>query len=233
MKRFSGFLVYAVLIVVSILVAGSVLADNLDKIRIQQAIGGQLASGSVSSDEITDATIATADIADDAVDADKLAADSVVKGSLAAVDFGDWSAAADGTCTIDAGVITASKIDPSMVMPAVDVSAVTNGNATTIFASGTVPNARLDSDLQAVAAQTGSTGTNAVVSAVTIQAGEPVFVFTFTPQTVALTDTNGVTATVWTNATLAVASITPDIMTNIVVTSGSYVFQSGIATTVP
>jgi hypothetical protein len=55
-------------------------------------------------------SIGNAELADDAVGADELASDAVVKLSLAAVDFGDFTADTDGTCTLDADVVAAAEM---------------------------------------------------------------------------------------------------------------------------
>lgn len=108
--------------------------------------GPKIASGAVSNSAIADVdagkltgtiqgarfgalSVSNAAIADDAVGADELAADSVVKGSLAAGDFGDFTAGADGTCELDANVVTATEILNATV---------TDAKLATLYQSGTV-----------------------------------------------------------------------------------------------
>ena len=105
-------------------------------------LASEIGAGALAAD----VTVSETNLTADSVGASELADDAVVKANLAAGDFGDFTAGADGTCTIDAGAITAAKIDPSVVtnvlasgmtLPAVDGNAVTNLTAANIAAGGT------------------------------------------------------------------------------------------------
>ena len=97
-----------------------------------------LTSGTITpgmpGDQLVAQSVANAALADNAVGADELAADAVVKASLAAGDFGDFTAAADGTCTIDSdAALSVQSVTASHTgFPVVDIQRTsdTNGGGT-------------------------------------------------------------------------------------------------------
>ena len=87
-----------------------------------KATEGSLADSTVVSADIKDGEITAADLAADSVAASELASDSVTKDCLNAEDFGDFTAGADGTVSIDSGAVLASELGDG-TLPAGVVSA--------------------------------------------------------------------------------------------------------------
>jgi hypothetical protein len=93
---------------------GAVTGPKISASAISNSV---IAANAVTGDKINNGSISNAD----------LAADCIQKSNLNAEDFGDFTAGSDGTCTLDDGVVTGTKIDSGAVTgPKVAANAISN-----------------------------------------------------------------------------------------------------------
>jgi len=99
----------------ALVAAGFVAASMADMRPSERSSLRAIKGGTLPADSVAAAEMADADHGDVAwvsgvAKVEAVQADAIVKASLSAVDYGDFTADADGTCTLDADVVAAAEM---------------------------------------------------------------------------------------------------------------------------